>query len=116
MIQITLKQFRNVSLLFCLVPLLIDSPPGLQAAEQAGEHAYTKWCAGCHMDSPFAPGTIQLRHLRGEEQALIRERKDLSAAYVRQVVRKGMNGMPLFRRTEISNEELDALVELLAHE
>ena len=68
------------------------------------------------MDSPFAPGTIQLRHLRGKGRALIKERTDLSAEYIRVIVRKGMNGMPLFRRTEISNEELEALAEYLTND
>lgn len=72
-----------------------------------------KWCDGCHMDSPFAPGTIQLRQLRGDDMALITRRKDLTAPFIRHTVRKGINGMPLFRRTEISNEELDSLVKYL---
>lgn len=95
-----------------LVVLVLFSQPTF-AAGQSGSQVYAKWCDGCHMDSPFAPGTIQLRQLRGDKLALIRERKDLTDSFIRQVVRKGMNGMPLFRRTEISSEELDALVEFL---
>ena len=85
------------------------------ASELMGEEVYNKWCNGCHMDSPFAPGTIQLRQSRGDELALITQRDDLTGAYVKQLVRKGLNGMPLFRRTEISNKELEALTDFLVN-
>ena len=107
----------NPARLFIVTVLL--TLPGLQqlwAKELSGEEVYKKWCDGCHMDSPFAPGTIQLRQSRGEDKALITKRTDLSAAYTRQLVRKGLNGMPLFRRTEISNEELDSLLEFLVND
>ncbi len=87
--------------------------PQLCAKELSGEEVYRKWCEGCHMDSPFAPGTIQLRQSRGEDKALITRRTDLTPEYIKQLVRKGLNGMPLFRRTEISDSELGALLEYL---
>ena len=89
------------------------APGLLLSTERTGEQVYMLWCDGCHMDSPFAPGTIQLRQMRGQDKGLIRERKDLSADYIRQIVRQGQNGMPLFRRTEISATELEDLVEYL---
>ena len=85
----------------------------VDADEIAGERVYSRWCAGCHMDSPFAPGTIQLKQTRGPDKALIEQRADLSEAYVRLLVRKGFAGMPLFRRTEITDADLDALVAYL---
>jgi mono/diheme cytochrome c family protein len=100
-------------ILFFIQLLLMQSA---LAEQSVGKAAYTKWCNGCHMDSPFAPGTIQLRSLRGNERALLENRKDLSAEYIRNIVRKGQNGMPLFRRTEISVDQLESLIEYLLAE
>ena len=85
------------------------------SSARVGEQVYNRWCAGCHADSPFAPGTIKLKQLRGEANALITGRRDFAADYINYIVRKGLNGMPLFRRTEISKDELNALVKFLSH-
>jgi (+)-pinoresinol hydroxylase len=97
----------------CLVLVFLLAVTQVQAEQEPGEVVYQKWCDGCHMDSPFAPGTIQLRHLRGNDLALVLNRKDLKPDFLRHIIRKGMNGMPLFRRTEISDKELEKLVEFL---
>lgn len=86
---------------------------GVQAEVSTGQRVFLKWCSACHMDSPFAPGTIQLKQTRGPDYAVIEQRTDLSEAVIRLRVRKGLAGMPLFRRTEISNQDLDALVDYL---
>ena len=65
------------------------------------------------MDSPFAPGTIQLKQSRGADKAVIINRDDLAPEYLRQLVRTGFAGMPNFRRTEISDPELESLIEFL---
>ncbi len=85
----------------------------LQAEESTGKRVFSNWCSACHMDSPFAPGTIQLKQTRGPDYAVIEQRTDLSAALIRLRVRKGLAGMPSFRRTEISNQDLDALIDYL---
>lgn len=84
------------------------------AAETTGEHVFAKWCAGCHVDSPFAPGTVVLTARLGKEKAVLADRDDLPDPYVRALVRGGRAGMPSFRRTEISEPELDLLVDWLS--
>lgn len=96
-----------------LLSVLILTANTVGADELTGKQVYSNWCAGCHMDSPFAPGTIQLEHTRGPDMAVIEQRSDLTEQSVRQLVRKGLGGMPLFRRTEISNADLDVLIEYL---
>lgn len=86
---------------------------GVPAADETGREVYGKWCAGCHVDSPFAPGTVALAANRGAEKSVITERDDLTAPFVRAMVRNGFAGMPSFRRTEIGEPELDALVRFL---
>ena len=88
----------------------------VHAEQNQGEAVFQKWCDGCHMDSPFAPGTIQLRQLRGKDLSLVLKRTDLKPDFLRHIVRKGMNGMPLFRRTEISDEELEQLIDFLVRD
>ena len=87
---------------------------GPAAADEPGKRVFDQWCAGCHADSPFAPGTIALKASRGEDQAVLEQRKDLAAVTIEVMVRRGFAGMPSFRRTEISADELAALVRYLA--
>lgn len=85
----------------------------MASEENPGKQIYDHWCAACHMDSPFAAATIQLKQTRGADNAVIERRNDLTEPYIRTLVRQGFAGMPKFRRTEISNAELDALVKYL---
>lgn len=49
----------------------------------------------------------------GVEFSLIEERADLTDDYIKTVVRKGVNSMPWYRRTELSNAELDSIAAYL---
>ncbi len=80
----------------------------------AGHAVFQRWCAGCHADSPFAPGTVALKAVREPGAAVLEQRADLSPVLIRTMVRRGFGGMPSFRRIEISAEELDALVAYLS--
>jgi cytochrome c5 len=68
-------------------------------------------CALCHVG--FAPGSTMLARRLGKDRALIAERTDLTADYVRQVVRSGINNMPPITRAEVADGELDAIVAYL---
>ncbi len=88
--------------------------PAADAGNSAGHAVFMAWCAGCHADSPLAPATVALRAMRGAENAVLEQRKDLSPALIRTLVRRGYAGMPSFRRTEIGDQDLDALVAYLS--
>ena len=61
------------------------------------------------------PGTAGLRKRYGNAKpAVLAERTDLDAAYVKLIVRKGLNFMPFFRKTEVSDTELEAIAAYLA--
>jgi len=96
---------------YLIVGALLASP--VFADTSVGESVFNKWCLGCHAQGPIFPGTIYLTRTRGPERAIISERTDLTAEYIELLVRKGMGGMPSFRRTEITNDQLNALVEHL---
>lgn len=80
-----------------------------------GAAVFEKWCAPCHAAGPSHPGTTALAALyKGSKPAALEERKDLTPAVVKQFVRKGVSVMPFFRKTEISDAELDALAAYLS--
>ena len=107
-----LPLIRNFALTLLLGGIVGASPA--IAESNLGAEVFGRWCAGCHVDSPLAPGTVLLRATRGAEFAVIEKRTDLAPEYVKYLVRKGRAGMPSFRRTEISVEELTAVAEYLA--
>jgi (+)-pinoresinol hydroxylase len=80
-----------------------------------GKAVYDKWCAPCHAAGPGHPGTTAIAALyKGSKPAALEERTDLTPAVVKQFVRKGVSVMPFFRKTEISDAELDALAAYLS--
>jgi mono/diheme cytochrome c family protein len=81
-----------------------------------GRAVYEKWCAPCHDPGIEHPGTHALMtKYPGTPRAsgVIIEWRDLTAQYVRYMVRHGMSVMPHFRKTEITDPELDALAQYL---
>jgi mono/diheme cytochrome c family protein len=85
-----------------------------EATIQHGEKVYDYWCATCHGEGKL-PGTIALRtKYKGEKPAMLSERTDLSPAVTKIFVRKGVSIMPFFRKTEVSDSDLDAIAAYLA--
>ena len=86
----------------------------LPAEAQKAPDVYEKWCRPCHGAGDNKPGTISAAALyKGSKPAVLAERTDLMPAGIRSVVRKGMYIMPRFRKTEVSDAELDAIVAFL---
>ena len=82
-----------------------------------GRAVYEKWCAPCHDPGIEHPGTHALMaKYPGSPRAsgIITEWKDLTPQYVHFMVRHGMSVMPHFRKTEITDSELDALARYLS--
>ena len=81
----------------------------------AGRAVYSKWCAPCHDPGVSHPGTNALTvKYQGVKSGVLLEWKDLPASTVKVLVRHGISVMPQFRKTEISDQELDALAAYLA--
>jgi (+)-pinoresinol hydroxylase len=80
-----------------------------------GRAVYTKWCAPCHDPGVIHPGTNALTvKYRGVKPGVLLEWKDLPPETVRYLVRHGISVMPQFRKTEISDADLDALAKFLS--
>ncbi len=87
------------------------------APADPGKQVFDVWCGICHglPNGASGGGTETLAALyRGTEiPAQLEDRSDLTAELVITLTRDGRNTMPNFRKTEISDAELEALVAYL---
>ena len=98
-------------------PAHAADPAGPEPAgpEAAGRAVYTKWCAACHDPGVIHPGTNALTaKYQSVKPGVLLEWKDLQPDTVRYTVRHGISVMPQFRKTEISDADLDALAKFLS--
>jgi mono/diheme cytochrome c family protein len=81
----------------------------------SGQVVYEKWCAPCHAPGPGHPGTqsLDLKY-KGKTTAVLLDRTDLSPQVVATFVRQGVLLMAPFRKTEITDAELNALSAFVA--
>jgi len=95
--------------------LALAALPAAGAERPNGEAVYTKWCAPCHDPGIEHAGTHALQaKYNGALPAVLREWPHLEAEHVKATVRHGISIMPPFRKTEITDQELDALAKWLA--
>jgi mono/diheme cytochrome c family protein len=88
--------------------------PEAAVLEQGGA-VFQKWCAPCHAAGPGHPGTQALHAKYGPAKPdALEQRLDLTPETVRFYVRHGVSVMPFFRKTEITDADLDALGAYLA--
>jgi mono/diheme cytochrome c family protein len=82
-----------------------------------GEALFSNRCGSCHLAGGMGTNLLtKQRMMAGEppENGLLANRKDLSADYVKSVVRMGKVAMPRLSRTEVTDAELDAIALYLA--
>ena len=79
-------------------------PPG-------GERLFYGRCGYCHVEG--GTGTLMLARRLGADRSLLARRTDLQAAYVKGVVRGGLNSMPKLTRVEVTDGELDQIAAYL---
>ena len=82
--------------------------------EPRGYVQYQDYCAVCHGAGVGKPGTLALQQkYKGAEPALLAERTDLTPQLIKTYVRNGISVMPFFRKTEISDTDLDLIAAYL---
>jgi (+)-pinoresinol hydroxylase len=102
-----------LALLFAVQGFLGQARAADDASIQKGKQVFDYWCATCH--GPGLPGTVALEtKYKGSKPALLAERTDLLPPVTKFFVRKGVSIMPFFRKTEVSDADLDALAAYLA--
>ena len=109
---------RSIAILLVSVGALATSMVtfGADATKSPrGHEVFEKWCTPCHGPGPDKPGTVALAALyKSSKPAMLEERTDLTPEIVKQFVRHGVSVMPFFRKTEVSDAELDALALYLS--
>jgi len=85
-----------------------------------GNAAFQEHCAACHgkqlvANGQMLPGTASLAiKYKGAVPPALEDRTDLPAAFVIYTVRHGVAVMPFFRKTMVSDAQLDAIAAYLA--
>ena len=103
----------------CVAVLYSVAAPAAQGvpAPRAPDPTFEQWCSHCHRSGLYMAGTAGLQaKYQGAVPAVLEERTDLTPIVVRNFVRRGSNSMAPFRKTEISDAELDALARYLARQ
>lgn len=96
----------GIAALLCAAPLLA------QAADvPEGKALFQYHCGLCHQQG--GTGTFMLGRRLGQENALLENRTNLNAAYVRTVVRQGIASMPRFARPELPDADLLRIIRYL---
>jgi len=97
---------------------VLAQPP----SETNGKIVFDKWCAPCRAVAPknvmFGTGALAgtsalAVKYKGKLPAVLEQRTDLAPVMIKSVVRHGLFGMPITRKTEISDAELEDVVAYL---
>ncbi len=80
---------------------------------EKGRAAYQYWCATCHAAGMPGSTALAAKYKDGSRPAVLRERADLTPQLLRFVVRNGASVMPFFRKTEVSDADLEAIATYL---
>ena len=83
----------------------------LTAKQAEGQKLFRSTCFYCHSERVW--GTFAIERRRGPADALLEKRTDLVPEFVKTVVRNGLGSMPAYRRTELTDAEVDAIVAYL---
>ncbi len=82
--------------------------------EPKGYVQFQDYCSMCHGEGPGQPGTMALpAKIKGAQPALLSQRTDLTPQLIKLYVRNGTSIMPIFRKTEISDADLDLIADYL---
>lgn len=93
--------------------------PSVAAADATrGQDVYRIWCYDCHASTggryvPPAGFTVLSKRYGADKPGDLALRTDLEPAYIRTMVRNGLNVMPRTRKTEVTERELDDLIAYL---
>ena len=79
-----------------------------------GVKIFDKWCSDCHRPETGSGSMALQRRYKGAVPAILERRSDVSPELVKLAVRRGVSFMPSFRKTEISDAELDQVSAYLA--
>lgn len=102
-------------LVLCGVSSALAQGVPATAAVRSGAEVFHRWCFECHGEGKHSATSTLQRKYQGSIPAALEQRSgaQLPEALVRLAVRSGVSYMPFFRKTEVTDRELDALVAYL---
>jgi mono/diheme cytochrome c family protein len=98
-----------------LAALLLASVASHAADQDAsvnrGKELYNKYCMSCHREGGWASSVLAKR--MPKEVSALEKRTDLAPKYVERIARIGLNNMPGYRPTELTDGDLKEIGEYL---
>lgn len=88
-----------------------EGDAALTARQLEGQRLYQATCHYCH--APGGWGARDLARRLGAERAVLLERADLDPHYIRFVVRHGLNSMPAYTPTDLSERQIACVADYL---
>ena len=109
---------RTITVILTLFTLSLSQANAADVADHTeGKAVFDKWCGICHAPANPASGggteTLALIYAGTDIPAELENRTNMTSEFVSDIVRRGRLNMPNFRKTEISDTQLDALVAYL---
>lgn len=86
------------------------------ASAGSGEALFSNRCGACHLAGGMGTNLLTVQQMKAgnaPEMGLLTNREDLTADYVKQVVRQGKVAMPAISRVEVTDSELDKIAAYL---
>ncbi len=86
------------------------------AASGGGEALFSNRCGSCHLAGGMGTNLLTKQMMmakRPPSDGMLSNRKDLTADYVKTVVRQGKMAMPRLSRVEVTDSELHAIADYL---
>lgn len=105
---------RLLMTIACILLLWVAQVSADGTQVQRGREVYQHWCSPCHAPGARHPGTNALAaKYKGEIPPVLEQRSGLTLDFITQYVRHGITIMPFFRKTEISDADLQAIAAYL---
>ena len=97
-------------------PLVQQSMAQGTTSKERGQQVFEYWCTPCHAPGPGHPGTqsLAIKYRDTDIPPVLEDRQDLVPDYVKTIVRVGIMSMAPFRKTEITDAELEDIAAYLA--
>ena len=105
----TLAMAGSLALALSSVTHAAERP--LSPLQEQGQKLFRNNCFYCHTEKVW--GTLSLERRRPGGDALLEKRTDLVPEFVKSVVRNGLGSMPAYRRTELTDADVEAIIAYL---
>lgn len=110
-----MKRLRGLALLGTLwLSSSVTAEDWVDTTHTEPQALYEEKCGMCHQANGM--GTTLLSRRFDAEQALLENRRDLQAEFIRTAVRSGFNNMFPISRGEVSDAQLESIVSYLTRE